>query len=558
MLKSLHIKNLAIIDETHLDFAAGFSVLTGETGAGKSILLDALGLVLGTRADPALVRQGTEKAEISAEFDLADAAGARAWLAENELLDSDDASHCLIRRVVTAEGRTRAFINGQAANAGPLRELGEQLVDLFGQHESQTLLKPDVQRNLLDDFGSYASERKAVVVAAAAWLAADRAIADARSAAGRDPAQIDYLRHQVQELRALQLQDGEIDSLEADQKRLANADRLLEEGARVQQLLYSGDEAVYDQLSSVSTLLAGLTPLHEGFAEAESLVAQAQALVREANDIAQRQLDRLDLDPANLAEVERRLGALHDLARKHRIKAAALPEQLATLAAELDSLEHASERLATLERERVAALKKYQQAASKLSAVRIKAAKKYSEQVSVIVRQLGMADAQLVVAVEPSDNERPRPQGADEVRFDFSANPGQPPRALAKVASGGELSRVSLAIQVVGANDSGAPTMIFDEVDAGIGGGVADIVGQKLKQLGARRQVLCVTHLAQVAVHGATHFGIRKEVKDAQTYTRVLPLTKDARTLEVARMLGGQELTVATQALAADLLKRSA
>ncbi len=558
MLKSLHIKNLAIIDEATLDFAAGFSVLTGETGAGKSILLDALGLVLGTRADLALVRQGCDKAEISAEFDLADAPSARTWLDEQELSDVDEPAHCLIRRVVTAEGRTKAFINGQAANTVALRELGEHLVDLFGQHESQTLLKPEVQRQLLDEFGGYPEERAAVVHAAATWLAADRAITEAKTAAGRDPAQIDYLRHQVQELRALHLQAGEIEGLEADHKRLANAGRLMDEGARAQDLLYGGDGAIYDQLSTVSTLLAGLTPLHEGFAEAENLAGQAQALVREAADVVTRQLDRLDLDPAHLVELERRLGALHDLARKHRIKATALPEHLATLAAELDSLEHAGERLAQLERERDTALKTYQAAASKLSAARIQAAKTYSEQVSLIVRQLGMSNAQLLVAVEASENQRPRPQGGDEVRFDFSANPGQPLRALAKVASGGELSRVSLAIQVVGAADSGAPTMIFDEVDAGIGGGVADIVGQKLKALGARRQVLCVTHLAQVAVHGAQHFGIRKEVKDAQTFTRVVPLVKDARALEVARMLGGQEITVATQALARDLLKRSA
>jgi len=558
MLKSLHIKNLAIIDEAHLDFASGFTVLTGETGAGKSILLDALGLVLGTRADPALVRQGSDKAEISAEFDVANATAARAWLDEHELTDSDEPTHCLIRRVVTTEGRTRAFINGQAANAGPLRELGEHLVDLFGQHESQTLLKPEVQRGLLDAFGGHPAELAAVATAAGAWLAADRAIVEARTAASRDPAQIDYLRHQVQELRSLQLQEGEIETLEADHKRLANAGRLISEGGLVQEQLYGGEDAVYDRLAQAATLLVGLTPLHEGFAEAENLVAQAQALVREASDIAQRQLDRLDLDPAHLAEVEQRMGALHDMARKHRIRAAQLPEHLATLAAELDGMEHAGEHLAALEAQRAAAFQQYERAASALTAARRKAARQYGEQVTQIVRQLGMANAQLVVAVEPADSPRPRPHGADEVRLDFSANPGQPPRALAKVASGGELSRVSLAIQVVGAADSGAPTMIFDEVDAGIGGGVADIVGQKLKALGARRQVLCVTHLAQVAVHGAQHLGIRKEVKDAQTFTRVVPLAKDARTLEVARMLGGQEITVATQALARDLLKRSA
>jgi len=558
MLKTLHIKNLAIIDEAELEFSSGFTVLTGETGAGKSILLDALGLVLGTRADAALVRQGADKAEISAEFDLSDAPGAQQWLAEQELTDDDNPAHCLIRRVVTAEGRAKAFINGQAANAGPLRELGEHLVDLFGQHESQTLLKPEVQRNLLDDFGAYTAERAAVAKAATAWQAADRAIAQALNDTGRDPSQTDYLRHQVQELRVLQLQDGEAEQLEADQRRLANAGRLMEGGARAQELLYSGDGAVYDQLSSLANLLAELTPLHAGFEAAEQLVAQAQALVREAADVAQRQLDHLDLDPAHLETVDRRLSALHDMARKHRIKVPELPAKLQQIEAELDALEHAGERLALLEQARDAALKTYQQAASKLTTKRLEAAKAYSAQISTIVRQLGMANAELWAVVEPSEQEKPRPHGADDVRFDFSANPGQPPRALSKVASGGELSRVSLAIQVVGAADSGAPTMIFDEVDAGIGGGVADIVGEKLKQLGARRQVLCVTHLAQVAVHGSSHFGIRKQVEKGQTFTRVQPLGKEARTLEVARMLGGQEITTATQALARDLLKRSA
>jgi DNA repair protein RecN (Recombination protein N) len=557
MLKALHIQNLAIIDEVQLDFAAGFTVLTGETGAGKSILLDALGLVLGSRAEPALVRQGSERADITAEFDLADAPGATAWLIEHALLDADDAHHCLVRRVVGADGRGRAFINGQPANASALRELGEHLVDLFGQHESQTLLKPEVQRALLDAFGGHGAECDAVREAAASWLKLDRSIAEERAAAGRDTAQIEDLRYQVRELAALNVQPGELDTLEADHRRLANAGRLMEDGARVEALLYGGDGAVYDQLAVAATLLAGLTPLHAGFGEAEQRVAEAQALVREAAEIAQRQLDRLDLDPAALAEVEARLAALHAMARKHRVRPAELAGRHGALAAELDALEHAGERLAALEARRAAALTHYREQAARLTRARQAAATRHGEAVTAIVRQLGMANAQFVVAVEPAEAERPRVQGADEVRFDFSANPGQPARALAKVASGGELSRVSLAIQVVGAADSGAPTMIFDEVDAGIGGGVADIVGAKLKQLGARRQVLCVTHLAQVAVHGAQHFGIKKEVREGATFTRVQPLVKDARVLEVARMLGGTDITVATQALARDLLKRS-
>ena len=559
MLKQLQIRNLAIIDEAQLEFAAGFTVLTGETGAGKSILLDALGLALGTRADPALVRQGSDRAEISAEFDLTDAPAARDWLAEDELLDADDPQLCLIRRVVHAEGRTRAFVNGQSVNAGPLRELGERLVDLFGQNESQTLLRPDVQRGLLDDYGGHAAELAAVRTAAQAVQQGEQAIAAARAAAGRDPAQLDYLRFQVRELEALNLGDNEIETLEAEHRRLANAGKLIEDGNRAQELLYGGDAAIYDQLSSAGAVLGGLSALEPGFAEAEALAASAQAQVREAADLIQRLLDRLDLDPEALERSERRLSALHDMARKHRVRLADLPAHQATLRAELDTLEHAAGDLDALQAAQERRLAAYRIAAAKLSTARTKAARRFAEAITAIVRQLGMANAQLQVVVEPAAGERVRSHGDDEVRFDFSANAGQAPRPLAKVASGGELSRVSLAIQVCGqgAQGEGAATMIFDEVDAGIGGGVAEVVGQKLRELGGRRQVLCVTHLAQVAAQGRQHLGIRKEVRDGQTYTRVKPVEKDARVLELARMLGGHEITVATQALARDLLKRA-
>ncbi|ROH90967.1 DNA repair protein RecN [Stagnimonas aquatica] len=559
MLRQLQIRNLAIIDEAQLDFAAGFTVLTGETGAGKSILLDALGLVLGTRADPALVRQGSDKAEISAEFDLSDSTAARDWLAEHELLDADDGQLCLIRRVVHAEGRTRAFVNGQAVNAGPLRELGEQLVELFGQNESQTLLKPEVQRGLLDDYGDHGTELAAVRAAAGAVQQGEQAIAAARAAASRDPAQLDYLRHQVQELEALNLREGELEELEAEHRRLANAGRLIEDGNRAQELLYGGEAAIYDQLSSASDLLAGLAGLEPGFAEAENLAAAAQAQVREAADQIQRLLDRLELDPEALERCERRLSALHDLARKHRIRLSELPAHQAGLRAELDALEHAAGGLDALLATQAGLIARYRAAATQLSAARRKAAGAFGAAVTAVVRQLGMANARFEVAVDAAAGERVRSHGDDEVRFDFSANAGQAPRPLSKVASGGELSRVSLAIQVCSqtARGGGVATMIFDEVDAGIGGGVAEVVGQKLRELGGQRQVLCVTHLAQVAAQGRQHLGIRKEVSDGQTYTRVRPLEKDARTLELARMLGGQDITAATQALARDLLKRA-
>ena len=559
MLKQLQIRNLAIIDEAQLEFAAGFTVLTGETGAGKSILLDALGLVLGTRADPALVRQGSDRAEISAEFDLADAAEARAWLAEHELLDADDPQLCLIRRVVHAEGRTRAFVNGQSVNAGPLRELGERLIDLFGQNESQTLLRPDVQRALLDDYGGHAAELATVRAAAQAVQQGEQAIAAARAAASRDPAQLDYLRFQVRELEALNLREGELEQLEAEHRRLANAGRLIEDGGRAQELLYGGESAIYDQLSAAVGLLSGLAALELGFAEAETLAAGAQAQVREAADQIQRLLDRLELDPEALERSERRLSALHDMARKHRVRLAELPGHQTALRAELDGLEQAAGGLDALLAAQEQLLARYREVAAILSAARQRAAGRFAAAITEVVRQLGMGNAQLQVVVEAAGGERVRGHGDDEVRFDFSANAGQAPRPLAKVASGGELSRVSLAIQVCGqsARGEGAATMIFDEVDAGIGGGVAEVVGQKLRQLGAHRQVLCVTHLAQVAAQGRQHLGIRKEVLDGQTYTRVRPVEKDARVLELARMLGGQDISAATQALARDLLKRA-
>ncbi len=554
MLRHLHIRNLAIIDELSLDWAPGFSVLTGETGAGKSILIDALGLVIGLRADSTLVRAGAEKAEVSAEFSIAECAAARAWLDERELRDGDD---CAVRRVVYAEGRTRAFVNGSPVSATDLRELGELLVEIFGQGESRSLLQSDAQRNLLDDYARHADALAAVAAAAQAVQRVERERERLLAAQTRDPAQLDYLRFQLQELDALALIDDELPALDAEHRRLANAGRLLDEGFGAQQLLYGSDASIYDQLSAALASLRGLLPLHEGFAEAESLAAGAQAQAREAADSLRRLLDRLDLDPERLATVEQRLSAIHDLARKHRVRADELAARQAQLREELGGLENASGALDRLENERQAALKTYGKVAAALTQSRIAQARKLAAEVSARVRELGMPNAAFVVAVEASGRERPSLHGDDLVRFDFSANPGQPPRALAKVASGGELSRISLALQVCVIGDTGAATMIFDEVDAGIGGATADIVGRQLRDLGSRRQVLCVTHLAQVAAQGSNHFAIAKDVTGGNTCTRVRRLDSSDRVGELARMLGGDESAAATTALAKDLLKRT-
>lgn len=554
MLEHLHIRNLATIEELSIDIEPGFTVLTGETGAGKSILIDALGLVLGTRADPALVRAGSERAEISASFRLDDAPAARGWLDEHELLDPDEPRICLIRRVLGTEGRTRAFINGQAAAAGSLRELGEHLVEVFGQNESHTLRLADVQRGLLDGFGTHAELLLAVAGHAQQWAELAGRIETLRAAAARDPAQVDFLRHQVHELAALRLREGELEELEVDHKRLANAGRLLQDGGLAQELLYGGDQSVHDQLAAVISSLRGVAPLHSGFGEVENLVASAQAQVREAADDLRRLLDKLDLDPQRLSEVEARLADIHELARKHRVRAGELGARLADLQSELDEAEAAGGQVDALLAQQNLCLGAYREASARLSGARRGCAAAYADAVTSRVRELGMPNARFQVRIADARRARPSAAGEDEIEFEFSANPGQPPRALAKVASGGELSRISLAIQVVAQQTGGAPTLIFDEVDAGIGGGVAEAVGRQLRQVGMRSQVLSVTHLGQVAACGEHHLAVRKAVRDGQTYTQLEALEGKARIAELARMIGGQKSTTATETMARELL----
>ncbi len=558
MLKALNISNLALIDSLELEWAAGFNVLTGETGAGKSILIDAIGLAIGTRADIGQVRSGAERAEVSAEFQLDKDGAALRWLHEQSLEDADDPLTVVIRRVVQAGGRGRAFVNGSPVTAAQLRALGELLVDIFGQSESQTLLRADVQRELLDGYGKHATELKAVASAAEAVAAIDAEIESLRSAARGDPAQIDFLRFQVQELDALKLEHGELEQLDIDHRRLASAGRLLQDGGTAQERLYSGDDTIYDQLSEVQSLVNGLIPLHADFQSAADAISGAQAQIQDAADTIRRVLDHMELDPERLNSVEARLQAIHDTARKHRVRPDSLRVHHTQLAETLDRLAHASENLEALERRRKDALAHYRKQCSALSAARVKSAKRFSQGVTSVVKTLGMASAQFITVVEADSAAPVSVHGTDDIRFDFTANPGQPAKALAKVASGGELSRVSLAIQVTGLQSGGATTRIFDEVDAGISGAVAEIVGQKLRALGAERQVLCVTHLAQVAAQGHGHYGIAKTVKAGQTFTQVKRLNAEQRVEEIARMQGGVAVSSTALEHARDLLQRAA
>lgn len=557
MLTTLSIRNLAIIDAVTLPLSAGFTVLTGETGAGKSILIDALGLLTGGRADTQLVRDGCDRAEIVGEFDLANESGIQAWLTERDWLDADDRDQLIVRRIVLAEGKTRAFINGHVTPLAALRELGESLIQIFGQSESLTLLRPEVQRTLLDDYADHA-DLLAEVAASAAQVQATQARLEAlRARQSRDPSQLDLLRYQVQELAALGLTADELRQLDTEHRRHANASRLIEDGIAALNLLSSDDDAAESRLGAARALLEPLAALDPDFEAAAQGVAAAQAQAQEAVDHLRRTLDRIEVDPPALQRLERRLEVIHDLARKHRVKPAELVERERALSAELASIEGASEALATLEASLRAETLVYRTAAATLSKSRSAAASRLAQAVTEAVQPMGMAHAQLSVAVNVDDGLPVRAHGTDEVRFDFSANPGQALRPLAKVASGGELSRVSLALQVVALQCRSVGTMIFDEVDAGISGAVSEQVGRQLRALGNQRQVLCVTHLAQVAAQGVHHFAIRKTVENGATFTRVAALSEAQRIDELARLQGGIAIGASAREHAADLLRRA-
>ncbi len=555
MLTHIHIWNFAIVEGLDLPLEGGLTVLTGETGAGKSILLDALGLALGDRADSGVIRHGAEKAEISVTFSTEDAPEAEAWLREHELAS---AGECIIRRVISAGGKSRAFINGKPAPAASLRELGEMLVDLHGQHEHQSLLRQDAQRRLLDDFAGHDRRLAELADAWQDWREKQTELARLRHAASERDDRLELLRYQVQELEELALAEGELAELEAEHRRLANASGLLETGQRVL-LTLDGDDpacagnllaaALHDvgEMSETDPQLAGVTEL------LDSAVIQA----REAASELRRYLDGLELDPERLAWLEARLATIQDLARKHHCDPAELPGLLPRLQAELAELEQAEVRAGNLQAEVDAALARYRTLAEKLGKSRRSAARKLGKAVTESMQTLGMEGGRFEVSVTPLETDTPAVTGLERIAFQVSANPGQPLKPLARVASGGELSRISLAIQVITARDSRIPTLIFDEVDVGIGGRVAEIVGQLLRTLGEQRQVICVTHLPQVAALGHHHLQVQKTAERNRTHSHIAVLDREARVDELARMLGGIEITDQTRSHAREMIERA-
>lgn len=551
MLSHLLIRDLAIISHLELDCTPGMTALTGETGAGKSILIDALGLVLGEKADAGLIRAGRERAEIVANVDLATCPGARAWLAEQAL---DDEGECIVRRLVTREGRSRAFVNGRPATGAQLRALGDLLVDIHGQHAHQSLLRANAQRELVDAYGGHLPLAAAVADAFRAYRALDQRLTTLEAASQERAERLDLLRFQVAELEALGMSAADIESLDQEQRRLSHLGRLLESAGGLLQTLADTDGAIADQLGAAVAELDSLSAIDPELSEPRDLLQTAAIHVDEAATGLRHYLDGLELDPSALASVEARLTLVHDLARKYRVAPGQLPTALAERRTELAALEQTGVTLDELRATRDAAWQSFLQQAGQLSGLRATAGERLSATVSEAMQQLGMAGGRFAVRGEPLPPERAGSGGLERLEFLVSANPGQPLQPLAKVASGGELSRISLAIQVATAECGSVPTLIFDEVDVGIGGGVAEIVGRLLRRLGTSRQVLCVTHLPQVAAQAHRQLRVRKETLDGQTYTRIEPLDEQARVDEIARMLGGTEITRKTREHASEML----
>ncbi|HQE39411.1 MAG TPA: DNA repair protein RecN [Zoogloea sp.] len=549
MLRHLSIRDFVIVDQLELEFEAGFGALTGETGAGKSILLDALGLALGGKAEAGVVRAGQARAEIVAEFDLPADGPLRDWLMEQEI-EADDGC-VLMRRVIESGGRSRAWLNGSPVVLAQMRAAGEWLADIHGQHAHHALLRGDAQLALVDAHGGLAARAAEVAERYRAWSALRRAREAAEEGASSTERERELLGWQVSELRELAFDADEWATLNQEQARLAHAAGLIEGSAEVLDGLAEGEYAVVPQLERLLGRVAEMAR-HDGqLADVQELLGSAGIQLDEALHAMRRYRDRLDLDPARLAEIDQRIQAITAAARKYRVAPDGLPELLADSVFRLERLTRQSDPEA-LAREEAAARAAFMGVAQSLSEARRKVAAGLSAAVTEAMQSLAMVGSRFDIALRPV--EEGCASGIETVEFLVAANASQPLRPMARVASGGELSRIGLAIQVITSRNASTPTLIFDEVDVGIGGRVAEIVGRLLRQLGDDRQVLCVTHLPQVAAQANWQWSIAKETRDGQTLSRVTQLDATARIEEIARMLGGVNITDTTRSHAAEML----
>jgi DNA repair protein RecN (Recombination protein N) len=547
VLRFLTVRDFVIVEALELEFAPGFTVLTGETGAGKSILIDALALALGERGDAGVVRQGARQAEISADFDAP--APLAEWLVEHELASEE--SGCILRRVIDASGRSRAFINGRSATLAQLREAGEFLIDIHGQHAHQSLGRGEAQRALLDDHAGLGMQAATVREAFGRFKRLREALAAAKGDARRITDERDQTAWRLEELDRLAPAEGEWQSVQREHTRLSNAASLIEGVEAASQALVESDGAVLAVLAGVSARLADLAEYDPALAQVAELVEPARIQVQEAGRELAQYLRRADLDPQRLAEVSARVEALHGAGRRLRVPPADLHVERERVRARLEELKLAADTVA-LEAEAHKAHQEYLAAAKVLSAARAKAAARLSGQVTEAMQELALAGGRFEVRLESLDEGGAH--GVERIEFLVAGHAGMEPRPLARVASGGELSRIALAIQVITSRAALVPTLIFDEVDAGIGGAVAEKVGRQLRELARERQVLCVTHLAQVASRGDSHWQVSKQTADGRTVSTLAALDRQGRVEEIARMLGGSEITATTRKAAREML----
>ncbi len=549
MLLHLAIQDYAVVDHLELDLAAGMTCITGETGAGKSIMLDALGLCIGDRADSRAIRPGEARTDITASFDIAKNTRAKVWLAERDL---EATGECLLRRTINAEGRSRAYINGTPATLSDCADLGQLLVDIHSQHAHQSLLRRPTQRSLLDTY----AEAEALVVEvsnlAQQWRLLEEEHTRLVGRTEESDARRELLSYQIAELESLDTFAGELNELEEQHKLLANAAFIIESASAIA----SGCETQRDQVSRLVQLANDERMTSDSTLNLRELLQSALIQIDEAAAETARFAEGIEVDPERLRTTEERLGALHDLARKHRVAADELPDLLATLQMELESLTGGSAQLEDIERQLSDTALAWRHSAENLSAKRRDAATVLGQRVMATLSELAMHKSVFEIALIPFGDPRPDPRGAEDVEFLIATNPGASPGPLSKIASGGELSRISLALQVVAADTATTPTMIFDEVDVGIGGGIAEVVGELLHTLGKRSQVLVVTHQPQVAAKGNYHLLVAKEGAD-EVHSTLTLLEGEARIQEIGRMLGGAKLTDNTLAHAREMLEKA-
>ena len=554
MLTQLTINNFAIVRQLEIELAKGMSVITGETGAGKSIAIDALGLCLGQRIETSMVREGQERAEICATFFIEPTNPAYQWLQEQELQDPDNPSDCILRRVINADGRSKAFINSTPVSASQLKEIGQYLIHINGQHASQLLLKNDYQLQLVDTFAHHNDLLTQMREDYRAWKNLQTQVKNFQQKVAENEAKKQLLQYQVEELDEFALRPNEYLELEEDQRRLSNSEQLTQLSQSALQLLSENETVSIDSMLYRATqYIDELSELDPRYASVQTMLNDALIQVQEATSEVQHLASHIEQDPMLLQEIEQRLGQALQLARKHNVKPEALVEWHQKLKAELTALLDFSESEERLILEEKAAFEKMQHTAKQLHESRCQAAGKLAQQVTHSIKGLAMENAEFFIEVN-SDLTKVAANGADNIVFTLRSNLGQQAQPLAKVASGGELSRISLAIQVLTTDQSAIPTLIFDEVDVGISGKTASVVGKLLRQLGDKCQVLCVTHLPQVACHGHHQFNVEKFTVDDKTETKMTALSQEERVPALARLLGGSEITDLALANAQEML----